>query len=205
MLPIILAGLALIGVATGGYHIFKEKNQIYISTLGLNGSGKTALQLAIRNIDPETYVTTPFSDELEEVTITKKDKSITIKKGVDFPGNPESQKIHLEEEIKKSDIIFCLFNAEDFLLEKRHDRNEVFSYFTKTVIPSLNSSKRIFFVGTHADLLTNRAQNQKDIKGLLKQSIKENNKKFELKGDAFIFLDLTKKEEIEKLVEKLFK
>ncbi|WP_026955391.1 GTPase domain-containing protein [Algoriphagus vanfongensis] len=204
MIPLIAAAIALIGVATGGYHFFKEKNTIYITTLGLRGSGKTILQLAIRNIAPEKYLTIS-TDELDEVILKRGENSITIKKGNDISGDPAMLRSYTTEEIEKSDVVFCLFNANDFLIEKDHPRNEVFSYFTKIVIPSIDSSKRMFFVGTHADLLPKRAQNQKEIMGLLKQSIKENNKNFELKADAFIFLDLTKKEEIEKLVEKLFK
>lgn len=212
--PAIIGGLiASLIIISGdsGSDRFKGEESVNLAILGPNEAGKTTLWNFLKGTpDCKGYHETEGKIALSFVasaivwTAIKPDKPESKPKftGYDINGNGDFIRTDWEKLIKKSNMVFFVFNAYKYLnnTEYQRDVNQRMQFVHSTVGKQTDGNKRdIWLLGSYADKLSDRKKDWAKIIGIIKTKpyceISHNN----------ACVNLTNEDELKEYYKKIFK
>ena len=145
------AGGALVGLAVDA--LFGEIGQSSVAVIGERRAGKTTLAkfLSVGEI-PEDYKQTLSEKRHEGRTIRLAELELHVSEINDVPGDKEYYK-QWKAAVLKSDVVYYLARADKLLSHKATRKRVASDVRHLADWLGESPSKRLFFVGTHCDLI----------------------------------------------------
>ena len=173
-----------------------------IGVLGMIGAGKTQflknLQGKGQEYKKEGYQGTGI-DEYQEFTCSIGNKQYEIKRGFDIGGGEDNIKTFYEKSLKSKDICIFLFDIQKYKDDSKYrmDTNARLDFINNHI----EDASKCAIIGSHVD----KAKIKKGQSIItLVQKFVEGKKYARLLNNNFFACNLTKKEDMDKLVNKLF-
>ena len=173
-----------------------------IGVLGMIGAGKTQflknLQGKGQEYKNEGYQGTG-KDEYQEFTCSIGNKQYEIKRGFDIGGGEDNIKTFYEKSLKSKDICIFLFDIQKYKDDSKYrmDTNARLDFINNHI----EDASKCAIIGSHVD----KAKIKKGQSIItLVQKFVEGKKYARLLNNNFFACNLTKKEDMDKLVNKLF-
>ena len=186
--------LSALGVGTSMAYFSNKKNKLCL--IGMKASGKTTLLNQLRNVEELPEET--FNEEYDSFKyILSPDKTIYIDKGVDIGGNKNYMSDY-GKLIKNNDVIFYFLNIQRYLTEIDYKRecNSRLAYIN----PHINN-KKFAVIATHPD---QSKLSKNELKDKMLDHIRDKPYSKLFNRDFYI-ANLTNKQEVRKLIERIFK
>ena len=173
-----------------------------IGVLGMIGAGKTQflknLQGKGQEYKKEGYQGTGI-DEYQEFTCSIGNKQYEIKRGFDIGGGEDNIKTFYEKSLKSKDICIFLFDIQKYKDDSKYrmDTNARLDFINNHI----EDASKCAIIGSHVD----KAKIKKGQSIItIVQKFVEGKEYARLLNNNFFACNLTKKEDMDKLVNKLF-
>ncbi len=197
---------ALILLGLGGKFIYalseetktKKLEGKSMGILGMSASGKTLLLRSLQGKSYEEYEQTS-NEEYDSFTLTIGTRSIKIAAGKDIGGVDENVPMYYERFLKDKDICMFLFDLQRYLNDYQYmvDTNARFDHIYRHLI----KEKECAIIGSHVDKV--KIKKGESIINIVQSKVVGKPYANLLKENFFAY-NLTDKNDIETLVEKLF-
>jgi GTPase SAR1 family protein len=190
-----LIGGSVGGVTGGIVDFFSKDNKVKLGIIGMQASGKTTF---LNNLRGLKVVLNPTSREnFESFKFELSDgKTIYIDKGNDI-GGAKNYIAEYRQIIEKSDIVLYFFNVSEYLtnIDYKRECNSRLDHINGNI-----KNKKIEIIASHSDL----SQHSKNI--LIEEILNQvRDKKYSnLFNNAFFVVNLTKRNEVSDLIDKIF-
>lgn len=170
-----------------------------LGILGMPGSGKTQFLNNLKGEDYSVYEQTIQSSPYKSFSFETKDKTINIKEGEDIGGDESNIRYYYIKFLQEKDVVIFLFDLQKYTEDDRYFRN------TNVRLDFINrhvkEESKWAIIGTHLDKV--KEEERKNI--ILRiQKMVEGKSYGRLLGNNFIACDLTQKDHMEMIKQKLF-
>jgi ADP-ribosylation factor family len=200
-IPILLGGLGGLG---GLIYALSEETKTKklegksMGILGMSASGKTLLLRSLQGKPYEEYEQTS-NEEYDSFTLTIGTRSIKIAAGKDIGGVAENVKPYYESFLNDKDICVFLFDLQRYLNDNDYmeETNARFDHIYRHLI----KEKEYAIIGSHVDKV--KIKKGESIINIVQSKVADKPYANLLK-ENFYTRNLTDKNDIETLVEKLF-
>lgn len=171
-----------------------------IAVLGMKGAGKTMFNCFLQNKPYSELVT--VDNKYESFDYVKSDGTkIHIRGGWDYGGSKDVAIASNEKLIAESDTIFFLFDFSEYIKNEdyKEETNSRLRFITTSV-----GDKELYVFGTHIDIVENYKLLNRSIEEF-KTYLEKNGFTCKIKQGNLALLDMTNKEELKQVIDKLFK